>query len=60
MGYLWNYEGQLLQLQKQTFNLEQAIMTTDNLYNTMVTVDAMKQANLEMTKRYGKINISQI
>lgn len=54
------YEGQLAQLQQQTFNMEQAIMTTDNLRNTMATVDAMKQANKEMTKQYGKINISQI
>ncbi|EGG06877.1 uncharacterized protein MELLADRAFT_35807, partial [Melampsora larici-populina 98AG31] len=54
------YEGQLEQLQQQTFNMEQAIMTTDNLRNTMATVDAMKQANKEMTKQYGKINISQI
>lgn len=40
--------------------MEQAIMTTDNLRNTMATVDAMKAANKEMTKQYGKINISEI
>ncbi|KAG0146874.1 hypothetical protein CROQUDRAFT_656876 [Cronartium quercuum f. sp. fusiforme G11] len=54
------YESQLSQLQQQTFNMEQAIMTTDNLRNTMATVDAMKLANKEMTKQYGKIKIDQI
>lgn len=54
------YEGQLGQLQQQTFNMEQAAMTTDNLRNTMATVDAMKRANKEMTKQYGKIDIDKI
>ncbi|MBW0471389.1 hypothetical protein O181_011104 [Austropuccinia psidii MF-1] len=54
------YESQLAQLQQQTFNMEQAVMTTDNLRNTMATVDAMKQANKEMTKQYKKIDIDKI
>jgi len=29
------YEGQLAQLQQQTFNMEQAAMTTENLKNTV-------------------------
>jgi charged multivesicular body protein 5 len=29
------YEGQLMQLQQQTFNMEQASMTTENLKNTV-------------------------
>lgn len=29
------YEGQLNQLQQQTFNMEQASMTTENLKNTV-------------------------
>jgi hypothetical protein len=29
------YEGQLTQLQQQTFNMEQAAMTTENLKNTV-------------------------
>ena len=29
------YEGQLMQLQQQTFNMEQAAMTTENLKNTV-------------------------
>ena len=29
------YESQLMQLQQQTFNMEQAAMTTENLKNTV-------------------------
>jgi len=54
------YEGQLDKLQQQTFNMEQAAMTTDNLRNTMATVDAMKAANKEMKRQYGKIDIDKI
>ena len=35
-------------------------MTTENLRNTMATVDAMKVANKEMRKQYGKIDINKI
>jgi charged multivesicular body protein 5 len=48
------------QLQQQTFNMEQASMTTENLRNTMATVDAMKTANKEMKKQYGKLDIDKI
>ncbi|KAG0709851.1 Snf7 family [Suillus ampliporus] len=54
------YEGQLSQLQQQTFNMESAALTTDNLRNTMATVDAMKLANKEMRKQYGKFDIDKI
>jgi charged multivesicular body protein 5 len=54
------YEGQLSQLQQQTFNMESAALTTDNLRNTMATVDAMKLANKELRKQYGKIDIDKI
>lgn len=40
--------------------MEQAAMTTENLRNTMATVDAMKVANKEMKKQYGKIDINKI
>ena len=40
--------------------MEQASMTTENLRNTMATVDAMKQANKELKKQYGKIDIDKI
>lgn len=54
------YESQLTQLQQQSYNMEQATMTTENLRNTMATVDAMQTANKEMRKTYGKIDIDKI
>ncbi|KAJ3041070.1 hypothetical protein HDV00_009970 [Rhizophlyctis rosea] len=54
------YEGQRDQLMQQSFNMEQAAMTTENLKNTLVTVDAMKMANKEMKTQYKKINIDKI
>lgn len=54
------YENQLGQLQQQTFNMEQAAMTTENLKNTMATVDAMRVANKEMKKQYKGIDIDKI
>ncbi|KAJ6515609.1 vacuolar protein sorting-associated protein 60 [Mycena sanguinolenta] len=54
------YEAQLAQLAQQTFNMESAALTTENLRNTMATFDAMKAANKEMQKQYGKIDIDKI
>ncbi|KAG8960809.1 hypothetical protein FRC00_014095, partial [Tulasnella sp. 408] len=54
------YESQIQQLQQQTFNMESAAMTTENLRNTMATLDAMKQANVEMKRQYGKIDVDKI
>jgi len=54
------YENQLAQLTQQTFNMESAALATENLRNTMATVDAMKQANKELKKQYGKIDIDKI
>lgn len=54
------YESQLDQLYQQSYNMEQATMTTENLRNTMATVDAMNSANKEMKKTYGKIDIDKI
>jgi len=54
------YESQLQTLQQQTFNMESAAMTTENLRNTMATVDAMKTANKEMQRQYGKIDVDKI
>ncbi|CAN6633463.1 vacuolar protein-sorting-associated protein 60 [Trichomonascus vanleenenianus] len=53
-------EAQKDQLETQSWNMEQAVITTDNLRNTMATVDAMKMANKEIKKQYGKINIDKI
>lgn len=54
------YEQQLTTLQQQTFNMESAAMTTENLRNTMATVDAMQTANKEMRRQYGKIDVDKI
>ncbi|THH19913.1 hypothetical protein EW146_g1366 [Bondarzewia mesenterica] len=54
------YESQLAQLMQQTFNMESAALATENLRNTMATVDAMKVANKEMRKQYGKIDVDKI
>jgi len=54
------YEGQLGQLSQQTFNMESAAIATENLRNTMATVEAMKVANKEIKKQYGKIDIDKI
>ena len=54
------YEAQIAQLTQQTFNMESAALATDNLRNTMATVDAMQIANKEMRKQYGKLDIDKI
>ncbi|TPX38082.1 hypothetical protein SmJEL517_g00319 [Synchytrium microbalum] len=54
------YEGQRDQLMNQSFNMEQANMATENLKNTLVTVDAMKVANKELKNQYKKINIDKV
>ncbi|WFD34612.1 hypothetical protein MCUN1_001453 [Malassezia cuniculi] len=54
------YEGQLEQLSQQTFNMEQSLMVTENLRNTMATVDAMQQANRELRRTYGKVDVDRI
>ncbi|CAG8814857.1 36797_t:CDS:2 [Gigaspora margarita] len=54
------YENQRDQLQQQSFNMEQANFTTENLRNVVTTVDAMQIANKEMQKQYKKIDINKI
>ncbi|KAF8138390.1 Snf7-domain-containing protein [Boletus edulis] len=54
------YEGQLAQLSQQTFNMQSAAIATENLRNTMATVDVMKLANKEMKRQYGGIDIDKI
>lgn len=53
-------EAQKDALEAQSWNMEQASIQTDNLRNVMTTVDAMKTANKELKKQYGKINIDKI
>lgn len=47
-------------MENQLWNMTSASMTTDNLQNTMITVDAMKTANKQLKKTYGKIDIDKI
>ncbi|KZO93182.1 hypothetical protein CALVIDRAFT_540170 [Calocera viscosa TUFC12733] len=54
------YEAQPDQLTQQIFNMESAAMTSDNLRNTMATVDAMRTANKELRRQYGKLDIDKI
>ncbi|KAJ2931718.1 hypothetical protein H1R20_g5507, partial [Candolleomyces eurysporus] len=54
------YEAQVAQLTQQSFNMESTAMATDNLRNTMASLDAMTQANKEIKKQYGKIDIDKI
>ncbi|KAI8909585.1 Snf7 family, partial [Gorgonomyces haynaldii] len=54
------YESQRDQLMQQSFNMEQASMATENLKNTMITLDAMKTANKELKKQYKNINVDKI
>jgi charged multivesicular body protein 5 len=54
------YESQLAQLTQQTFNMESAAIATENLRNTMATFNAMKVANQEIKKQYGKIDVDKI
>lgn len=53
-------ETQRDQLMSQSWNISQAQMTTENLKNTMITVDVMKQTNKELKKQYGKIDIDKL
>lgn len=48
-------ESQIATLEQQNFNMESAALTTENLRNTMVTVEAMKTTNKELKNQYGKV-----
>jgi len=54
------YENQLAQLTQQSFNMESTAIATENLRNTMATMDAMQTANKELKRQYGKVNIDKI
>ncbi|ORX43588.1 hypothetical protein BCR36DRAFT_141483 [Piromyces finnis] len=54
------YENQRDQLMQQSFNMEQTSFATENLKNTVTTVNAMKQANKQLKKQYKKVNIDKI
>ncbi|ORY02022.1 charged multivesicular body protein 5-like protein [Basidiobolus meristosporus CBS 931.73] len=54
------YEGQRDQMQQQVFNMEQTSFATDNLRDTILTVEAMQTANKELRSHYKKVNIDKI
>lgn len=54
------YEAQIAQLTQQAFNMESTALTTENLRNTMATVEAMRTANKELKRQYGKIDVDNI
>jgi charged multivesicular body protein 5 len=45
---------------QQSFNMEQTNFVTENLKNTVTTVEAMKVGAKEMKQQYKKINIDKI
>ncbi|QLL34340.1 hypothetical protein HG536_0G01990 [Torulaspora globosa] len=47
-------------LDSQSWSMTQAQMTSDNLRNTMVTVNALKQTNKALKAQYGKINLDRL
>ncbi|QLG75002.1 hypothetical protein HG535_0H03290 [Zygotorulaspora mrakii] len=47
-------------LDSQSWSMSQAQMTSDNLKNTMITVNALKQTNKALKSQYGKINIDKL
>lgn len=48
------------QLDNQDWSMTQAQMMNDNLTNTMISVNALKQNNLALKAQYGKINIDKL
>lgn len=48
------------QLDSQSWSMTQAQMTSDNLKNTMVTVNALKTTNKALKSQYGKINVDKL
>lgn len=47
-------------LDSQSWSMTQAQLTNDNLQNTMITINALKQTNNAMKAQYGKINIDKL
>ena len=54
------YEAQRDQYEQQSWNLSQASMMTDNLKNTMATVDVMKQTNKDLKRQFGKMDVDKL
>lgn len=54
------YESQRDQLMQQSFNMESAVFSAENVKNTMSTLQAMQDSNKAMKKQYKDINIDKI
>ncbi|KAJ2713193.1 Vacuolar protein-sorting-associated protein 60 [Coemansia spiralis] len=54
------YEGQRDQLMQQSFNMESAVFATENVKNTMTTLQAMQDANKAMKKQYKDVDVDKI
>ncbi|KAJ1901516.1 Vacuolar protein-sorting-associated protein 60 [Kickxella alabastrina] len=54
------YESQRDQLMQQSFNMESAVFATENIKNTMSTMQAMQDANKAMKKQYKNVDIDKI
>ncbi|KAJ1801234.1 Vacuolar protein-sorting-associated protein 60 [Coemansia sp. RSA 2399] len=54
------YEAQRDQLMQQSFNMESAVFATENIKNTMSTMQAMQDSNKEMKKQYKNVDIDKI
>jgi len=54
------YEQQLGQLMNQSFNMEQANFASQSMKDTVVTIGAMKTANVELKKQLKNVSIDEI
>ncbi|KAJ1947840.1 Vacuolar protein-sorting-associated protein 60 [Linderina pennispora] len=54
------YESQRDQLMQQSFNMESAVFATENVKNTLSTMQAMQDANKAMKKQYKNVDIDKI
>ncbi|KAJ2385705.1 Vacuolar protein-sorting-associated protein 60, partial [Coemansia sp. RSA 2559] len=54
------YEDQRDQLIQQSFNMESAMFATENIKNTMSTMQAMQDSNKQMKKQYKNVDIDKI
>ncbi|KAJ1728322.1 Vacuolar protein-sorting-associated protein 60 [Coemansia biformis] len=54
------YENQREQLMQQSFNMESAVFASENVKNTMTTLQAMQDANKAMKKQYKDVDVDRI
>ena len=47
-------------IDSQSWTMQQAQMTNDNLQNTMITINALKQTNKSLKSQYGKIDLEKL